>query len=320
MDSDTKIDIYAAQGYGEKYDAACKRLFGNKEILAPILKYTVREYRDSSMEDIIRYIDRDSISDIDPVGDVPVHMDGLDSEMSSVSDKLIRFDKRFRAAVPGTDEKLDCSLHFDLEIQNDYRPASPPCPVPKRAVYYVARELGAQLGSITEETDYSSLKKCYSIWICNENIPAKLQNTVTSYRMQAEQLAGNAGYDPDYDLMEVIMILRGKKHDDTPVLDYLQGVFSSDLETIEKHVDVRSSEKIVAEVKEMNGLGATIAKEVAKEKLQEGRVEGRVEGRIMVFKNMIRRGFDVKDAMSLAEITEEQAREALVQMGKKQPV
>ena len=48
--------------------------------------------------------------------------------------------------------------------------------------------------------------------------------------------------------------------------------------------------------------------------------ENRTEGQVIAFKNMIRRGFAVHDAMSLAEITEEQAREALAQMGKKQPV
>ena len=55
MNVNTEIDIYAAEGYGEKYDAACKRLFGNKEILAPILKYTVREYKNSTVDDIMKF-------------------------------------------------------------------------------------------------------------------------------------------------------------------------------------------------------------------------------------------------------------------------
>ena len=46
----------------------------------------------------------------------------------------------------------------------------------------------------------------------------------------------------------------------------------------------------------------------------EGRKEGCVQGRIRVFINMIRRGFPVEDAMSLAEITEEQAEKALKEM------
>ena len=70
-------------------------------------------------------------------------------------------------------------------------------------------------------------------------------------------------------------------------------------------------------------MGGKILEYEAKTIMNEGRREGRAEGRregyasgrqdgqIIVFKNMIRRGFSVKEAMSLAEIDEEQARSAL---------
>ena len=88
----------------------------------------------------------------------------------------------------------------------------------------------------------------------------------------------------------------------------------------------------------MSGLGAAIAEknlekgrtegrleghregrqEGRQEGHREGRQEGRQEGQIIVFKNMIRRGFSVKDAMSIAEITEEQANQALKELDKKE--
>lgn len=55
----------------------------------------------------------------------------------------------------------------------------------------------------------------------------------------------------------------------------------------------------------MSGLGAAIAEKNLEKGRTEGRQEGRQEGQIIVFKNMIRRGFSEKDAMSIAEITEE---------------
>lgn len=51
--------------------------------------------------------------------------------------------------------------------------------------------------------------------------------------------------------------------------------------------------------------------------ITKGRQEGRLDGQIIVFKNMIRRGFSVKEAMSIAEITEEQAQNALRELGDK---
>lgn len=68
----------------------------------------------------------------------------------------------------------------------------------------------------------------------------------------------------------------------------------------------------------MSGLGAAIAEKNLEKGRTEGRQEGRQEGQIIVFKNMIRRGFSVKDAMSIAEITEEQANQALKELDKKE--
>lgn len=55
----------------------------------------------------------------------------------------------------------------------------------------------------------------------------------------------------------------------------------------------------------------TIMNEGRAEGRQEGRIEGLQEGQIKVFLNMVQRGFSVDEAMSLAEITKEQADKAL---------
>lgn len=68
MRKETEIDLAVAEAVGSKYDNACKRLFQNREIIAPVLKEVVPEYKNSTVEEIIRYIDADSIEDI-PVDD-----------------------------------------------------------------------------------------------------------------------------------------------------------------------------------------------------------------------------------------------------------
>ena len=96
MKKETEIDLAAVEAVGSKYDNACKRLFQNREIIAPVLKEVVPEYRNSTVEEIIRYIDADSIQDI-PVDDIPVSVSQLQTELGSVSDKLIRYDTHFRS-------------------------------------------------------------------------------------------------------------------------------------------------------------------------------------------------------------------------------
>lgn len=167
MRKETEISIAAADVVGSKYDEACKALFQNKEIIAPVLKEVVPEYRNSTVEEIIRFIDADSIEDI-PVDDISAMADRLSTEMDSVSDKLIRYDTHFKAVNPLlSDENLCIHLHIDLEVQNDYRPAKPSYPIIKRGIYYVAREISCQLGVLTEKSNYNVLEKSYSIFITN---------------------------------------------------------------------------------------------------------------------------------------------------------
>ena len=66
MKEQTKILIAATKDQAE-YDNACKNLFKNKEILAPVLKYAIGEYKDFTVEEIIGFIDGVSISIDTPV-------------------------------------------------------------------------------------------------------------------------------------------------------------------------------------------------------------------------------------------------------------
>ena len=48
--------------------------------------------------------------------------------------------------------------------------------------------------------------------------------------------------------------------------------------------------------------------------LAEGLSKGLAEGQILAFTNMIKRGFSMEDAMSIAEITKEQAEKAIADL------
>jgi len=272
------VPICARKRHGNKYDEACKALFQNKEIIAPVLKEVVPEYRNSTVEEIIRFIDGDSIKDI-PVDDISARADLLPTEMESVSDKLIRYDTHFKAVNPLlSDENLCIHLHIDLEVQNNYTPANPSYPIVKRGIYYVAREISYQLGVLTELTNYDDLQKAYSIWICNERIPKKLQNTVTMYSFMKSDVIGKTDEpEEDYDLMNVIIVRRGEETD-IPIFDYLSGVFRCDKEKISEYVDIGNNETVQKGVDDMSGLGQTIMREGMQRGLQEGMQQGMQQG------------------------------------------
>ena len=262
MKNVTKEDIYAS-GITGAYDASMKKLLSNKEILVPILQMTIPEYEGYTQEEILSCLDTDSITGEDFVSDIPadLRLHKEESELSSITEKLIRFDIRFKARNPKlSTEKLKVSLHIDLEAQRSYRPKNPSYPVIKRAVYYVARDLSSQLGSITGITDYSKLEKCYSIWICTEDVPKALQNTMTEYALRKNDILGKtAEPEKDYDLMTVILIRQGETPDmQEGIFDYLGSLLHGDVKRAEKYTKIQWSETMKGDVKTMIGFGEAI--------------------------------------------------------------
>ena len=300
---DVKLPLAASCSENPKYDAAAKLLMMHPKIIAPILQSVVEEYKGYSVEEIIGFIDKDSIRD-DPVDDISaaVNIDTLPTELSSVSDKLIRYDVRFEAVNPRlTNEKLTFFLHIDIEVQNDYKPGYP---IVKRGIYYAARDIGSQLGALSEETDYNRLCKAYSIWICNERIPENEQNTVSSYSIEKKDIIGSVNEpESDYDLMTVVIIRRGANAGEEQIFDYLHGIFNTDIARIEKYVDISDDEGLKKEVSAMSGLGQSIYDRGVLQGMQDGLLQGMQQGRVDERKDLI------AQLLSAGVITPEQAKQ-----------
>ena len=117
-----------------------------------------------------------------------------------------------------------------------------------------------QLGELTEETDYGQLQKSYSIWLCYDpEMPKKLKNTVSRYRMKREDFYGEVEEPAvDYDLMEVVFIrVDISSESREAIFDYIKGIFTNDKEKIMKQTGPLP-EDIIEEVDDMNGVGALI--------------------------------------------------------------
>ncbi|MCR5179155.1 MAG: hypothetical protein K6C95_09275 [Lachnospiraceae bacterium] len=285
MREETKQDLLSIDELSAKYDNAAKVLWKNREILAPLLKYSVTELENCSAESIMRLIDADSISEDMPVSDLPPTILELGTEQSSTTEKIITYDLRFNVKNPLLSTgKLLLSLHIDLEFQNKYRPTlkdGRSYPLIKRAVYYIAREISSQLGRITERTNYADIEKVISIWIVNEDIPEKLQNTATRYYLRKEDFIGIAEEPKkDFDLIEVIMIRRGEKDDITePLFEYLQSVYDGDIEKIVRYTPASANKTIVEEVKSMPGMSQVIYSKGIAEGISQGIAQGISQGR-----------------------------------------
>lgn len=154
----------------EGMDTVSKDILKNKEVLAVILKGVVSEYEEFTTQEIMEFIEADTITSEDEVttGRTNTRIHGDNNEFVQLNEKTSNFDIRFRSKNPMLSGKVQVNLHIDVEPQRNYKPGYP---IEKRGMYYLSRSLSSQLSLITEHTDYNSLEKCYSIWICRDNVP-----------------------------------------------------------------------------------------------------------------------------------------------------
>lgn len=305
MQKETDIMLDKIKMAQSDMDKKCHDIFLNKEILAPILQETIEEYKGLSVAEIIELIDEDSISKAEAVSDFPlpknVRIEQIDTDMKSVTDKLVLYDIHFKAALPKDKRtKLSFRLYIDFEPQGKYYL---PYPLIKRAMYYVARGLSSQLGELTEETDYGQLQKAYSIWVCYDpHMPNSIKNTVSQYKISKKDLIGEVEEPTEnYDLMEVVFVrIDTNSESEVKIFDYLKGIFTNDKEKIIKQTGPLP-DKVDKEVDDMSGVGALI--------FDRGQIKGEIKGRVKAL--YYDANFTIEEIAEKTEMKEEDIKEIL---------
>ena len=226
-----KIDT---AGQNASYDAYCRNLLVNKQILARILKTCVKEFHDCPIKDI----EEKYIKGTPKVHEVAAHrdetaefIDGMGREDVGMKEKPITYDIFFRVLSPKDDEMLE--MIINVESQKDFYPGYP---LIKRGIYYCSRMISSQYGTEMPDTCYEKLKKVYSIWICS-NPPKYRKNTINAYSMKEQNLVGSvAEKEENYDMLTVLTVCLG-------------GFGDENYEGILRMLDVLLSDRILPEEK-----------------------------------------------------------------------
>ena len=149
------------------YDEAFKRVFCRKDVLAGILINIVPEYKNLTHKQVMDLI-------------VTSKFDKINAEVLSEEDvkfnKKVIYDVLIKASLPSTGKMIQSIIFFDLEMQRKYNQTYS---ILNRAIYYTSRLIARQL-SVKES--YDKLCPVYSTWICLQDVPVKLQNSVCSFR------------------------------------------------------------------------------------------------------------------------------------------
>lgn len=226
-----KIDT---AGQNASYDAYCRNLLVNKQILARILKTCVKEFHDCPIKDI----EEKYIKGTPKVHEVAIHrdetaefIDGMGKEDVGMKEKPITYDIFFRVLSPKDDKMLQ--MIINVESQKDFYPGYP---LIKRGIYYCSRMISSQYGTEMPDSCYEKLKKVYSIWICS-NPPKYRKNTITAYSMNEKNLVGSVTEkEENYDMLTVLTVCLG-------------GFGDENYEGILRMLDVLLSDRILPEEK-----------------------------------------------------------------------
>ena len=182
-------------GLRAQYDTHAKRLLSARPVLARILQKTVEECALFTVEQIMAQLDPDihiSSEPVDP-GMERTWIAGDDTRNRLSEEGTVTYDIRFHMHLPAENGQ-GCwkRLLFDLEAQKEYYVKYR---LITRGIYYAARMLSAQKNREFTGSEYSNLKKVYSIWICmnEEKDPGergslyRLLNTLLSFSLTPEE-------------------------------------------------------------------------------------------------------------------------------------
>lgn len=208
-----------------QYDAQCKKVLSHKVILAWILKYTMEEFREYSIEKIVVCIEAEpeiSSVRVNPGCCAAERISGSKEESKEPGEGEIYYDIRFFVYVPKKGKRL--RMLINVEAQRSFYCGYE---IVTRGIFYASRMISEQLGTEFSIPDYNGIKKVCSIWLCM-NAPGYIGNTLTEYSIAKRDVAG---WQPDKPgayskIMICIVTLNEKLGTDSVFLEMLNVLLS----------------------------------------------------------------------------------------------
>ena len=301
-----------------KYDESARNIVAQKSVLAYILKSALDEYAEYTVQEIAERF----IEDEPELRKVAVHQDHPDRkdapDMMSGDDKIegdptadksqrdgtVYFDIRFTAVLPSDGGRIE--ILINCEIQNRDTPGYP---IPKRGIYYTARMISSQRGTIFKDQEYGKIKKCVSIWLCEDTADTR-SDTINRYSFTEECLRGNFQEEKkDYDLMAVVVLRlghRGEESEDNAIR-LLSKMFSTNLsyedklDALQNEFKIRVSKEMSEEVQSMCNLSMGV--------LNKGKME---QAKAMAYR-LREKGMSCEEIAEVAEVDLDTVREWLAE-------
>ena len=206
---------FSALGDGvAKVDEKIKALLADKQILARILKYSVEEFKEYDILEIINRIEEVEILEV-PVDAGLSHksknefgkISGSNTEDNVPGEGVIYYDIRFNV----TKGKKRIKVLINIEAQATTSVSRLGYHIENRMTYYLSRMISAQKEQEFFGSDYDKIKEVISIWICMD--ARKNEDSIIEYQLRPEVKFGENIHPEEINLLKGILIkIRGGKN------------------------------------------------------------------------------------------------------------
>lgn len=222
------------------YDTNVKYLLADKQILAYILKYAVTEFQDMTIKEIISCIGADLA-----VGTMTIdaglsdygRIQGCNTEDNIPGEGKIFYDIRFTAYR----KEMKMKYLLNVEAQKSSDPAKLGYHLENRIQFYLSRMVSAQKPTEFFNSDYDSLKRVRSIWICMDS--SEESDVIEEISFDSKIIYGNKNPCDCNDLMKgiIIHIRSGRCFNES------RNALISMLECLLSETDINEKKKILTE-------------------------------------------------------------------------
>ena len=238
--------VNATNDSGSVYDTNVKYLLSDKQILSRILKYTVDEFQEMDIKDILGCIGDDI-----EIGARPVdaglsnlgRVKGTVTEDNIPGEGIIYYDIRF-TAYP---KKKEMKILINIEAQKSTDSGKLGYHLENRVLFYLARMISAQKQTEFFHSDFDNLKKVRSIWICMDS--EEKEDSIEEIGFDRKTVFGNKRNSYHTDLMKGIIVnIRGEAESSPgKAIKKSQNVLIAMLEELVSRKDASEKKRILEE-------------------------------------------------------------------------
>ena len=197
-----------------KVDEKIKALLADKQILARILKYSVEEFKEYDILEIINRIEEIEILEVPVDAGLSYKsknefgkISGSNTEDNVPGEGVIYYDIRFNV----TKGKKRIKVLINIEAQATTSVSRLGYHIENRMTYYLSRMISAQKEQEFFGSDYDKIKEVISIWICMD--ARKNEDSIIEYQLRPEVKFGENIHPEEINLLKGILIkIRGGKN------------------------------------------------------------------------------------------------------------